>query len=370
MMARLSSARQWSGHPSQGRPSSCCSDRLPLAVPWCCAMCRIRERRGPGWSISVRIDSVSRPSRPPPAVVAGPRDMVDAPMASWSRYYGTVPPGLESQLRLRQLAQFAGPRVMDWLWGLTVMIDPTTEMGRAVYLSGRYEPTTMYVMGRLLDPGGCFIDVGANAGYYTLAAAARVGRHGRVIAFEPSSREVGMLRTNVDLNALSNVTTVRAAVGDRAGRIELRIAEQVHSGHNTLGTAFAYESVHATGTETVPMVTLDDYLRTEGLRGVDVVKIDIEGAELLALRGATAMLAEMRPVVILELFDQSLRQLGASAKDVGAFLREASYTICNMDDATGLLSVAGPISDEVAANVIAVPDERRDAVMARVAATS
>ena len=160
--------------------------------------------------------SVSR-LPPPPVVLDGPRGISDGPMANWSRFYGRIFEDIDVQLGMRQLDEMGEPRAMRWLWGLSVMVDPSTEMGRAVYLSGRYEPTTMYVMGRLLDSGGCVFDVGANAGLFTLAATRRVGEDGRVVAFEPSPREYALLRKNVDLNRLTNVRTVQRAVGDKIG---------------------------------------------------------------------------------------------------------------------------------------------------------
>ena len=256
------------------------------------------------------------------------------------------------------------PRTMRWLWGLKIIVDPSTEMGRAVFLSGRYEPTTMYVVQLLLRPGDCFVDVGANAGFFSLAAAAFVGDTGHVIAFEPSSREYASLLANLELNRLSRVTSVQSAIGEKADHADLRIAESVHSGHNTLASGFAYENVHSVQIERVAVTTLDSYASDRNVARIDVVKLDIEGAELLALRGARRILASMRPILILEVFDQGLRKVEGSAEEMQLFLQDLRYSLWEIDDATGALSRAA-VYPGISANMVAIPDERMDEVSAR-----
>ncbi len=133
-----------------------------------------------------------------------------------------------------------------------------------LYVSGTFEPNEFVFLGQILKPGMTVLDVGANEGLYTLFSAKRVGATGRVVAFEPSSRERRKLQQNVARNRLGNVTVVPVAIGSSEGTAALQIASGVHSGHNTLG-ALVYEDAPAVGVEHVPVERLDSVVDRLGL---------------------------------------------------------------------------------------------------------
>jgi FkbM family methyltransferase len=180
-----------------------------------------------------------------------------------------------------------------------------------------------------------FIDVGANMGLYTLFAARKVGPHGVVVAIEPSSREFARLKAHIELNRLANVRLLQVAVSNCRGEADLLVATEEKSGHNTLG-AFGYDSVTPQGNERVPVERLDDIVQQEELQRVDVIKMDIEGAEFLALQGATRTLSQFRPVLLLEISDRTLAHQGCSSQQVWEFLTQIGYSIYSFDDRTGL----------------------------------
>ncbi len=317
------------------------------------------------WSARVYRGNIPAPPASP-AALDPPSEMAPGPMANWERYYGHTFTALETQIRARQLAQLDRPRPMRWLWGLQVMVDRVTEIGRAMYLSGRYEPSTMHVVQRLLSDGACFFDVGANVGIFSLAGAVAVGSTGRVVAFEPSSREFNLLRKNIELNHLDQVITLQQAVADVPGRADLRVAEALHSGHNTLGAGFAYAGVVVEAVEEVQVTTIDEWVRKGSPPRVDVLKMDIEGAELRALRGARDTLSRFRPVIVVELLDLALRRCGASADEVRGLLAQSGYTLWQIDDATGRLAPLDGSHATQSANVVAIPAERATQVIERV----
>src|SRR5207245_5070565 len=131
---------------------------------------------------------------------------------------------------------------------------------------------------KLLKAGMTFVDVGANQGLYTLFAAKRVGKQGVVVSLEPSSREFRRLKLNVEENRLTNVRLLKMAVSNYPHEADLLIAEEEKAGHNTLG-AFGYNTALQCK-ERMPVETLDNILCREALQRVDVIKMDIEGAEL------------------------------------------------------------------------------------------
>jgi FkbM family methyltransferase len=226
------------------------------------------------------------------------------------------------------------PFAVSWLDNSKLFLYPGNETSRSVFVTGRYEPNEFFLLQRVIKPGMTFIDAGANMGLYSIFAARRVGARGKVLALEPSGREFEILQRNVKLNLLTNVITIRKAVSDRASEVELSVAPLEKSGHNTLG-AFGYDTPLA-HRERVQAERLDDIVYGEGLARVDVIKMDIEGAEMAALRGAVETLRQFKPVLILELSDRSLQHQGTGSGEVLAWLEQQGYRVFCFDPATGL----------------------------------
>ncbi|MEV7963741.1 FkbM family methyltransferase [Oerskovia paurometabola] len=189
---------------------------------------------------------------------------------------------------------------------------PAREWRLAAYLEhrGHPEPGLAGILTTYLKPGGRFIDVGANIGLYTVAAAAVVGPTGSVVAVEPTPTTVEMLRENVQLNGFLEsdiVRVVEGAAGARRGRAKLAVYAH-DSGHNTLYAKDARDA-----SVEVDVVPLDEVVERGST--VDVVKIDVEGGELAVLRGMQRIVDENPHIVVFaELADIHLRRAGTSAQ--------------------------------------------------------
>jgi FkbM family methyltransferase len=203
-----------------------------------------------------------------------------------------------------------------------------------------------------------FIDIGANMGLYTLFASKKVGKQGVVLAIEPSIREFQRLRENAELNGLANVRLFQLAVSNRRTEAELLVATEEKSGHNTLGV-FGYDSVMRYGEERVRVEPLDDIVQQEGLQHIDLIKMDIEGAEFLALQGAMDTLTKFHPIILLELSNRTLQHQGYSSADIWEFLTQNGYRIYAFDSNTGLPVPAQRKHNFDAENVIAVHELSR-----------
>jgi FkbM family methyltransferase len=165
-------------------------------------------------------------------------------------------------------------------------------------------------------------DVGANIGQYTLLAARRVGPQGQVHAFEPTPHVIAQLRHNVALNQLGNVRINPVAVSDHSGKATLYYFEGTDAGENTI-----MDAAGGTACGTVPTVTLDDYVAERGLRRVDVIKMDIEGAELLALQGASDLLSgENAPLLLMEVHAKTLGFSGLNMEQLLGLLGKHGYS--------------------------------------------
>jgi FkbM family methyltransferase len=184
---------------------------------------------------------------------------------------------------------------------------------------GLYELDTARVLRRLLRAGDTFVDGGANIGYFTLIAAKAVGPRGRVHAFEPQPEIRARLAEHVAANGVGEVVTIHpVALSDRPGRVPLHTFTDPAANHG-LTTMFAPASAGTRSVE-VEAVRLDDYLPGIAPR---LIKLDIEGAEPLAIAGMSETLRRRRPAVIVELNPDTLARAGFSVGEPVERLRAA-----------------------------------------------
>lgn len=246
------------------------------------------------------------------------------------------------------------PFVFPWYDGLRLNLYLGNDLSRQLFVSGCAEPNEFFFLNGILKPGMAFIDAGANDGLYTLFASRRVGSAGIVWSFEPSEREFKRLEKNVNLNQLDNVHLFRVALANRNGDEELSVAGFEHEGHNTLG-AFAHSGVDLLRTERVSVRKLDDLVVEANLLKVDVVKMDVEGAEQRLIEGAREVLSRFRPVLLFEALDSALREQGSSRGQLLQLLASFQYELFSFDRVSGR-----PVRDHAdyySANMVAIPQE-------------
>jgi FkbM family methyltransferase len=195
----------------------------------------------------------------------------------------------------------------------------TVEVG--IIRKGMFEPETVRAFAALLAPGMTVLDVGANVGQFALVAAHRVGPTGRVHAFEPTPELAAHILRNLELNGLENVAVSPIAVSDAEGHAVLHFVEPDDPGVNSI----VNPSPGGRMLE-VPTVTLDGYVARHGVGPVDVIKMDIEGAEMPALRGARNLLSGAdAPVLVLEFHPTTLAYSGHSPDDMLGLLDSYGY---------------------------------------------
>ncbi len=248
------------------------------------------------------------------------------------------------------------PVVISWTDGVRIGCWLGNDTSRALYVGGAFEPNELAFWREVCAPGMRVVDAGANEGLYTTLAARQVGGQGAVLAVEPSSRERARLRANVSLNRFSNVAVAEEALADQVGSSVLHLADAHHAGQNTFGD-FVYDGVDLAGDEVVRTTTLDELVERHGWPGVDLMKADVEGAEVRLLDGARQVLESSRPVIMLEWQDESLRRQGSSVDEFAARLAAFDYVVLPFDADSGRPTVKrGPTLDD--ANVVACPREK------------
>jgi len=182
---------------------------------------------------------------------------------------------------------------------------------------GFYEYEKQKLISREVRPDGVFWDIGAHVGFYSLLASKLVGG-GKVFAFEPAPRNLSYLRKHLELNRVTNVQVLAIAVSDRNGTSSFEIEETGFMGH-----------LSSQGSLTVPTATLDSLLEEGKILPPAYVKMDIEGGELLALRGATRTFQQFHPALFLATHGRQIE------KECRQLLESWGYEWRSMGDKTG-----------------------------------
>ena len=229
---------------------------------------------------------------------------------------------------VHQLRHFVAPpfmmRLPERLGGFLYQCDQRDSVTREVCYTGWYEPQETQLASRILAAGDVFVDVGANWGYFSLAAAHWVGPTGRVVAFEPEPRLYRMLTSNIAANGLRSIAANQTAVAAGPGRLSF---EAFHADDGNWGRSRAISPEAAPDFECAT-VGLDAALDGAGIGAVQLVKIDVEGGELAVLAGMRAGLAAARyRFVLLECHPALLAERGESERQCVDALLAADYRV-------------------------------------------
>jgi FkbM family methyltransferase len=213
--------------------------------------------------------------------------------------------------------------------GHTMWLDDkdTLELGR----HGIYEPFETGLFLKEIKSGQTVVDVGANIGYYTLLAARLVGPEGRVYAFEPDPTNFGLLRKNVEANGYKNVVLVNKALSNKNGKTKLFINPANRGDHRV------YDSGDGRASVTIETVTLDSYLKK---KKVDFIKMDIQGAEPLALEGMKKTIRASKGLkLITEFSPDSIKLAKGDPKKFLAALQALGFKLSEISEKKKELSL-------------------------------
>jgi FkbM family methyltransferase len=215
-------------------------------------------------------------------------------------------------------------------------LDIRDNVQRAFYFTGWYERRYVTALVSALRKDDVFVDVGAHVGIHTLAVAVRLSEleGGCVLAFEPASDTCLALQNNVCMNKLNSyVQVVPLALGAQAEKLALRNDPLRFDAADA-----AVRSFYGPGTdgEEVSVVKFDDWADQSGIERIDIVKIDVEGAELAVLRGMQKSIARFHPRLIgVEIRDYLLQQANFSEQELRMWLETAGYRQMETGDLEG-----------------------------------
>ena len=211
-------------------------------------------------------------------------------------------------------------------------LDPEDLGPRWILESGKYETASFNMVREHLFAGATFIDIGANFGIYSLQAAPIVGPAGHVIAVEPNPEAVRLLQVNIAASEAGMVTVAPVACSDAESMLDLYVAPKSNTGETSLSQTNAAQEGAIRRTYKVRARPLDDIIRESGVTRVDAIKIDVEGAEYVVLKGAQQTLDRFHPMLLVEIVERQLRAMGTSSAQVRELLRAHGYREGRHDD--------------------------------------
>jgi len=194
-----------------------------------------------------------------------------------------------------------------------------------------YEPETSRLFVSLLRPGDNVIDIGGHIGYFSLLAAAIIGQQGKVLAFEPEAGNFRHLLANCERNRFNNIQVIHKAVGDTEGEVRFYINADNDGGHAMWDVStheFNEKSRQQLETRYIPQTTLAKTLQEHPLTSLRLIKMDIEGSELKALKGAGSLLQDYDlPFVICEINRFAMKQMGCSEMELRTHMTSLGYDV-------------------------------------------
>lgn len=201
--------------------------------------------------------------------------------------------------------------------GLTWALDARDESSQDLFWASAKDRAELNEILKVMRPGGVMLDLGANFGYYSIKVATALGGDCRIYAFEPNPSTMARFRTNLERNAVQGVFPIDAGVSDAPGGAEI-VKCPGHSGA-------AYLREPRGDAADVRVTTIDHFCASRKIDRLDLIKMDIEGTEIRALRGGGETIARFRPAILLEVNPETLAREGSLASELVVLLENLGY---------------------------------------------
>lgn len=212
-------------------------------------------------------------------------------------------------------------RVAKYDQDLLMKLDLNEWIQQHIYFLDYFDPNGVCFLKKNLNKGDVFIDAGANVGSYALIAAKQVGKTGLVFAFEPVGETFNRLDENVRLNEYDNIQAEKKALFDKNTTLDLFLANKTNLGMSSI----YHHDTESGKVEKAEAVSLDNYIGNQHINRIDLVKIDIEGSEMFALKGMQKTLERFKPKILIELKEETHTQSDFSINDIISYLSMLGY---------------------------------------------
>ena len=263
---------------------------------------------------------------------------------------------------LRQMAVSSGGilEISDFDGSMKMWLRLDEHMQSQIFWYGSYSRDIILLLDRILKPGHVVADVGANIGEISLAAARRVGENGTVHSFEPMSSLFNCLVQNSGMNNLKQITPVQQGLSAAKGKAMIYAQERLIKDGTTnsgLGTIYPFGG-RSMPVEEIVLNTLDHYFEETSVERLDLIKIDVEGAEYDVLRGAFHTIRKHKPYIILELQEETAHSAGNSAEEIRSLIASSQYDIYTIGRKAKLARLR-PEEIKKFQNILCVPHGKR-----------
>jgi FkbM family methyltransferase len=205
-------------------------------------------------------------------------------------------------------------------------VDPMeAAVSKSIFLHKEWEPFESNLFCHSISEGDIVLDIGAHIGWYSLLASARVGKRGKVYAFEPEPKSFSILSRNIKLNYITNIVLVNKALSNSSGSEQLFVNLYKKGPSN-----YQMWPIDNEDSISIDVITLDEYLKD---KHVDVIKIDAEGYEVKVFRGAEKVLSENPELVIFsEYWPEGLRGAGDSPEEYIDIISKHGFCIQKIEN--------------------------------------
>ncbi|HMD39638.1 MAG TPA: FkbM family methyltransferase [Candidatus Acidoferrum sp.] len=303
-----------------------------------------------------------------------------APLAKWRRMYGSLTLGevlrkirgrfaaklffwyrdvLALAFKARNFLTGHAP-VETAAGGVSFRLVPEGAIAFHTWSKLRFEKPELEFVLRMLEPGMTFFDLGANTGLFSVACGRKLlSKASSIYAFEPCPSTFAILEKNLVLNDLSGVRAICAALSDRTGEASMYVNADLKDALNSLEDP-SHTDAEVVGRELVQTITLDEFLAKEDIARVDLMKVDVEGAEMLVFRGARNLLERPdAPVILYEGYGWCTAGFHYHPVELMWLLEACGYELFVLDSQSGQVRRRAPGESYDAMVVAAKPTHSR-----------
>jgi FkbM family methyltransferase len=241
---------------------------------------------------------------------------------------------------------FRYPALVEFMGKTRMVCYPNNSFGGLVVYTKLPEYEESIFTSRYLRKEDVFIDVGANIGYFSLIAAGE--QVSKVYAFEPTPQTLSLLHENIQLNSFEScIEVVPKAVGNQNKPVSFTLTTETEVNHLTLKGETSSQSI------TVPCTTLDSFVKQKNLSHIAMIKVDVEGAEMLVFQGLKNMLKNKQVEVILFEVNKQSEQFGFSYLDYFDFFEKYEYSLFEIDSSFHLRKITKTWQPQGTPNILA-----------------
>lgn len=244
--------------------------------------------------------------------------------------------------------------------GFQIPCDVRDHVQRQIWLYGAYEPVEAYLFQHFLKPAMVVFDIGANVGQYSLLASSAVGPKGTVYGFEAQPDNFLKFSANCQQNnSMGNLFPQGLAVWNEDVQLEMKMPAGMS---DNAGSFYAQKNTE-NSVHKVQAIRLDDFILKNNIQRLDVIKMDIEGAEAFALEGAQETLKKFHPVIFIEINQAALTNMGCSPKMISEKLFSLGYKAFKMGHSAASSESLSDLSHITQSNLIFHTEDLPNAVL-------